>query len=136
MHTYIVARVFFIVLKMCVCLCVFLLCSVRGTGKKDAWPVSLFSRVSPEENINASTSDGPRYEIIHRFIHTFIYFLHPIHYPCASLVLLPEETRIRGRMAGPPAPSPLRHLPFFFYREKNSAFSSLVDSRRIVPILV
>ena len=38
---------------------------------------------------------------------------------------LPVETQIRGHMAGPPPPSPLR--------EKISELSSLVDSRRIVP---
>ena len=49
---------------------------------------------------------------------------------------LPVGTQIRGRIAGPPAPLfPLQHACLHFYREKSSAFSFLVDSRRIVLLL-
>ena len=44
-------------------------------------------------------------------------------------------TQIRGHIAGssPPLPTTVRAL--HFYREKISALSSLVDSRRIVPLI-
>ena len=41
-------------------------------------------------------------------------------------------TQIRGHIAGPTPPSPLRFVPTFFYREKGSALSSLVKLHRIV----
>ena len=52
--------------------------------------------------------------------------------PFYSLSLL-VVTQIRGHIAGssPPLPTTVRALHFF--REKTSALSSLVDSRRIVP---
>ena len=51
--------------------------------------------------------------------------------PFCSLSLL-VVTQIRGHIAGFPPPYPLRFVPCIFYREKISALSSLVDSRRIV----
>ena len=60
-------------------------------------------------------------------------FSHPIYYfrPSFSLSLL-VVTQIRGHIAGssPPLPTTVRAL--HFYRDSISAFSSLVDSRRIV----
>ena len=71
----------------------------------------------------------------------FLFFFNP------SIILallfsrsLPVVTQIRGLTLGPPPPSPallppphyVRYVPSF-NREKNSAFSSLVDSHRIVP---
>ena len=62
-----------------------------------------------------------------------LFFFHPIYYlrPSVSLSLL-VVTQIRGHIAGssPPLPTTVRAL--HFYREKISALSSLVDSRRIV----
>ena len=46
---------------------------------------------------------------------------------------LPVVTQIRGHIAGPPPPSPLRHVPSFLSREEFSIFFPRVDSRRIVP---
>ena len=48
-------------------------------------------------------------------------------------ILFIVVTQIRGDIAGSTPPSPLRFVPCIFYREKISALSSLVDSRRIVP---
>ena len=55
-----------------------------------------------------------------------MYYLHP------SILSLLVVTQIRGHIAGssPPLPTTVRAL--HFYREKISAFASLVDSRRIV----
>ena len=63
-----------------------------------------------------------------------IFFFFPSHLlspPFYSLSLL-VVTQIRGHIAGssPPLPTTVRAL--HFYREKISALSSLVDSRRIV----
>ena len=41
-----------------------------------------------------------------------------------------QKLRFGVYIAGPPPPSSLRYVPSFF--DNNSAFSSLVDSRRIV----
>ena len=63
---------------------------------------------------------------------TSLFVFHPICYPCISLALPPSRiTQIRGRIAGSPPPFPLLHTSNF-HRE-NPAFSSLLDSRRIVP---
>ena len=43
-------------------------------------------------------------------------------------------TQIRGHIVGSSPSSPLRYVPLHFYREKDSALSSNVDSRRILPI--
>ena len=46
---------------------------------------------------------------------------------------LPVVTQIRGHTASPPPPSPATVRAFIFYRQKISAFSSLlVDSRLIL----
>ena len=42
-------------------------------------------------------------------------------------------TQLRGHIAASPSPSPHYNTGPNLYREKNSAFSSLVDSRRFVP---
>ena len=47
------------------------------------------------------------------------------------LLALSLVTQIRGHIAGPPPHSPVRYVPSFC-REKNSTFSSLVDSRGVV----
>ena len=62
-----------------------------------------------------------------------IFWFHHIYYPCTTLVLPSSSsiTQIRGHIAGPPTPSPPRYMPSFLSRE-DSAFSSLVRSRRIV----
>ena len=65
-------------------------------------------------------------------MHTFLFFLHPIHYLRPSILSLLVVTQIRGHIAGssPPLPTTVRAL--HFYPEKISALSSLVNSRRIV----
>ena len=70
---------------------------------------------------------------------TTIFFLlfHLICYirPSFSLSLqILVVTQVQGHIAGSSLPSPLRFLPSLnFYREKSSALSSLVGSRRFVP---
>ena len=73
------------------------------------------------------------YSILFYFITSKYIFLLPSHLlssPFYSLSLL-AVTQIRGHIAGssPPLPTTVRAL--YFYREKISALSSLVDSRRI-----
>ena len=60
------------------------------------------------------------------------FFFHPIYYLRPSILSLLVVTQIRGHIAGssPPLPTTVRGL--HFCREKISALSSLVDSRRIV----
>ena len=69
----------------------------------------------------------------YRFFSIFFLFFpsHLLSSPFYSLSLL-VATQIRGHIAGssPPLPTTVRALHFF--REKISALSSLVDSRRIV----
>ena len=64
-----------------------------------------------------------------------VYFSHPIYYLGPSFSLPPSRTSDPGshsRLFPPPRhPTTVRVL--HFYREKKSALSSLVDSRRIVP---
>ena len=64
----------------------------------------------------------------------FMYF-HPIYYlrpPYLSLLLV-ARTQARNHIAGASSPpSPARFVPFLFYREKTSALSSFVDSRRML----
>ena len=61
----------------------------------------------------------------------FIFFFHSIYYPRTTLALLPSSTLDPGSHIGPFLPPPHYGTCLHFYREKNSAFSSLVDSRRI-----
>ena len=68
------------------------------------------------------------------YLFLFIFIFFPSHllsspFYCPSLLV---ATQIRGHIAGssPPLPTTVRALHFF--REKISALSSLVDSRRIV----
>ena len=63
-----------------------------------------------------------------RYTFFFPSLLISLQYSCAPLAAV---TQIRGHMAGPPSPSPLRYVPSFSWRE-NFSFSSLIDSRRIV----
>ena len=62
----------------------------------------------------------------------FFFASHPIHYPRNTLALPPSSKSDPGSHSGPffPLPNEVRAFNFFF-REKKSAFSSLVDSRRI-----
>ena len=69
-----------------------------------------------------------------RFFFLFLIIFMPIHILALVSHSLPVVTQIRGHIAGSPSPSPLRYVPSFLSREEFSAFSSLVDSRRIVPI--
>ena len=64
----------------------------------------------------------------------FILIFHPIYYLRPSFLSLLVATQIRGHTAdsSPPLPTAVRDLRF--YRDKISALSSLVDSRRIVLI--
>ena len=65
------------------------------------------------------------------------YFFHPIYecYPRPSFSVSPlVVTQIRGHIAGSSRPLPTTVRALHFYREKISAVSSLVDSRRIVLI--
>ena len=63
----------------------------------------------------------------------FIYFSHPIYYPRTTLVLPTSINSDPGSHSGLFLPLPhygTRLLKFF--REKNSSFASLVDSRRTI----
>ena len=66
------------------------------------------------------------------FLFSFFFFFHPIYYLRPYSLSLLVVTQIRGHIAGssPPLPTAVRAL--HFYREKISALSSLVDSRRIM----
>ena len=64
------------------------------------------------------------------FCFVFVFRFHPI-YPSFFLSLL-VVTQVRGCRAGSCPPLPTTVRAFHFYREKISALSSLVDSRRIV----
>ena len=66
------------------------------------------------------------------FIFLILYFFHPIYYPRTTLALLPSSNSDLGSHSGFFSPLPTTVRAFIFYRENNSAFSSLVDSRRIV----
>ena len=64
----------------------------------------------------------------------FPFFSHPIYYLRPS-ILSPSYvvvTQIRGHIAGSSPPLPTTVGALHFYREKISALSSLVDTRRIV----
>ena len=77
-----------------------------------------------DRNASCSTAVYTIYIRIHISSHLFF----------ALLFSLLVVTQIRGHIAGssPPLPTTVRAL--HFYREKISALSSLVDSRRIVTI--
>ena len=63
------------------------------------------------------------------------FFFFSIPYMILALLSPPRPvvTQIRRQIEGPPLLSPPRYNnAFIFYREKNSAFSSRIDSRRIV----
>ena len=62
-----------------------------------------------------------------------IFVLHPIHYPRTTLALPPSSNSDQGSNRGPSSSLPTSARAFIFYRKNKSAFSSLVDSRRIVP---
>ena len=74
------------------------------------------------------------YRIITAAVIHFTSFLFPSHLLRCSHYSRPPSsiTQIRGHIAGP-LPPPHYGTCLNFYREKNSALSSLVDSRRIVP---
>ena len=65
-----------------------------------------------------------------RIIPQLAFLFFSIPYFILALLSCPllVKTQIRGHIAGPSSPSPLRYVPSIFYREKNSAFSSFVDS--------
>ena len=80
----------------------------------------------------------------------YSYVLHALYHCCVPLFLpffiqfimfaltfsLPPTvvvTQIRGHIAGSSSPLPTTVRALHFYREKISALSSLVDSRRIAP---
>ena len=62
------------------------------------------------------------------------FYFHPIYYIRPFNISLLVVTQIRGHISSssPPLPNTVRAL--HFYREKISALSSLVDTRRIVLI--
>ena len=62
----------------------------------------------------------------------FVFFPHPIYYLRPSILFLLVVNKIRGHIAGSSAPLPTTVRALHFFREKTSALSSLVDSRRIV----
>ena len=62
----------------------------------------------------------------------FSFFFHPIYYLRPSILSLLFVTQIRGHIAGSSPPLPTTVSALYFYREKISALSSLVDSSRIV----
>ena len=70
--------------------------------------------------------------LVLRIYDTFVFFFHPIYLssPFYSSSLL-VVTQIRGHI-GSSCPLPTTVRAFQFYREKISALSSIVDSRRIV----
>ena len=63
----------------------------------------------------------------------FFLFLHSIYYPRTPLALPPSSNSDPGSHSRPSSPLPTTVRDFIFYRENKSAFSSLVDSCRIVP---
>ena len=70
------------------------------------------------------------------YIYSLFFFLHHIYFPRTTLSpSLPVVTQSRSHIAGPP-PSPHYGTCLCFYREKKSAFSSLIDWRRIVWVLL
>ena len=76
-----------------------------------------------------------RYLVVVVFVFVFVgVFFHPIYYLRHSILSLPVVTQIGGHIAGSSSPLPTinRVRALHFYREKLSALSSLVDSRRIV----
>ena len=59
------------------------------------------------------------------FLFSSFFFLYPIYYPRTASrppSQLPVVAQIRGRIAGPPPPSPLRYVPSFLSREEFSIF--------------
>ena len=61
-----------------------------------------------------------------------LFFFHPIYYLRPSILSLLVATQIRGHIAGSSSPLPTTVRALHFDREKMSALSSLVGSRRIV----
>ena len=64
----------------------------------------------------------------------YIYIFFPFSIPFIIFALLfsPSVTQIRGHIEGSSPPLPTTVHTLHFYRDKISALSSLVDSRRIV----
>ena len=60
------------------------------------------------------------------------FFSHPIYYPRTSLALPPSSNSDSGSHCGPSFRLPTTVRAFIFIARKNSSFSSLFDSRRIV----
>ena len=66
-----------------------------------------------------------------------VLFLYSIHDPRTALALPPSSNSAPGSRSGPFSPFPLPYVPScHFYREKTSAFSSLVDPRGVVVVVV
>ena len=63
---------------------------------------------------------------------TLFFFLHLFYYPRTTLALPPGSNSDPGSQSGAVLPPPHYGTCLRSYREKKSAFSSLVDSRRIV----
>ena len=61
-----------------------------------------------------------------------LFFGRPIYYPRATLALPPSSNSDPGSHNGPSSPLPTTVRASILYRQQDSAFSSLVDSRRIV----
>ena len=67
----------------------------------------------------------------HIYVEVFIFFI-----PCIILTLPPSSNSDPGSHSGPFSPLPTTVHASVFYREKNSAFSFLVDSRRYMYICI
>ena len=94
-------------------------------------PVRSWEGMGPDGNIRRCTDRGERdddaliiWDFLFFFFSSHLFSSHYSHPPSPPVV-----TQIPGHITGPSPPSPLRYVPSFLNREKNSAFSSLVDSR-------
>ena len=76
--------------------------------------------------------DVPTKTLKYSFAFFLLFVVHPIYYLRPSILSLLVVTQIRSYIAGssPRLPTTVRAL--HFYRENISAFSSLINSRRIV----
>ena len=76
-----------------------------------------------------------RIYLVHFYFQYCYMSLHPVYYPRTTLALPPSSNSDPGpHHRGPSSLFPTTVRIFIFYRQKNWAFSSLVDSRRIARI--
>ena len=83
-----------------------------------------------EGAINDNTLLGEVLAVASDFFFSFFLASHLFSSLLCSLSLVVVVTQIRGHTADSPPPLPTSVRALYFYREKTSALSSLVDSRR------